>query len=120
MNKHLLDPATPEGKLVTKIGTLKEGIPLKEYTKEQVAEHAEQTDCWLIINKEVFDFTAFFKDMDFYWPTFKKVAGTDASEMFDDDNPMNKHLLDPATPEGKAVTKIGTLKEGTSDDDMKE
>jgi flavocytochrome c len=80
----------------------------KEYTLEEIAKHNKETDCWVIVNGEVLDVTAFLKDH----PGGKKAillfAGRDASEEF---NMLHKpDVIAKYSPE----SVIGTVKGGAA------
>lgn len=77
---------------------------LKEFTAEEVAKHNSEKDCWVIVNGQVLDVTAFLAEH----PGGKKAillfAGKDASEEF---NMLHKpDVVEKYAP----ASIIGTLK----------
>ena len=61
---------------------LKEVVEVVEMTVEDVRKHNKKDDCWLIINRKVYDLTGFLK---FHPPGGQSIlnyGGTDASQVF--------------------------------------
>eukprot|EP01104_Vermistella_antarctica_P007234 TRINITY_DN1798_c2_g1_i1.p1 TRINITY_DN1798_c2_g1~~TRINITY_DN1798_c2_g1_i1.p1 ORF type:complete len:142 (+),score=37.64 TRINITY_DN1798_c2_g1_i1:59-484(+) len=56
----------------------------KQYTLDQVAEHATGDDLWLVIEDKVYDVTAFQDDHPAGAEPLLEVAGTDATDAFED------------------------------------
>ena len=54
----------------------------KVYTKEEVAQHNKEGDCWVIVNGQVLDVTHFLKDHPGGKKSILLFAGKDASEEF--------------------------------------
>jgi len=89
-------PATPAAAPVKTV--------LKEYSAEEVAKHNSEKDCWVIVNGQVLDVTAFLSEH----PGGKKAillfAGKDATEEF---NMLHKpDVVEKYAP----ASIIGTLK----------
>lgn len=58
-------------------------IPEKEFTAEEVAKHASEGDCWVIVKNVVMDLTSFLNDHPGGKESIVKFAGQDATESFD-------------------------------------
>ena len=54
-----------------------------KFYENDVAKHYKETDCWVIINKTVYDVTNFLKDHPGGKKAIMLFAGKDATEEFD-------------------------------------
>ena len=52
------------------------------YTEEEVSLHNVEGDCWIIINKDVYDITEFLDDHPGGRSILLKFGGTDVTEYF--------------------------------------
>lgn len=79
--------------------------PTKQFTRDEVAKHSSEADCWVIIGKEVLDVTKFLADHPGGKKAIMLFAGKDATEEFD--MLHKREVINKYFPEGV----IGTLKE---------
>ncbi|RSH92155.1 hypothetical protein EHS25_008570 [Saitozyma podzolica] len=82
----------------------KEGKAGGEYTKEEVAKHNKEDDCWVIIDGQVLDVTNFLNDHPGGAKAILLYAGRDATEEFNMIHPPN--AISKYAPD----TVIGKLK----------
>lgn len=71
-------------------------IPSTEFTKEEVAKHNTEDDCWVIVKNVVLDLTPFLGDHPGGKESIVKFAGQDATESFDmlhEDNVIPRYAL---------------------------
>ncbi|KAI9346862.1 cytochrome b5-like heme/steroid binding domain-containing protein, partial [Obelidium mucronatum] len=54
------------------------------FTLDEVKKHKTAKDCWMIIHGKVYDVTAFLSEHPGGEEIMVEVAGTDATEAFDD------------------------------------
>ena len=80
---------------------------LKEISAAEVAKHTKQGDYWMIYNGEVYDVSKFADEHPGGEEVLADVAGTDATEAFDDIGHSDE------AHEIMIPLKIGTLQSGT-------
>mmetsp|Transcript_20550 Transcript_20550/g.42638 ORF Transcript_20550/g.42638 Transcript_20550/m.42638 type:complete len:82 (-) Transcript_20550:117-362(-) len=69
-------------------------------TAEEVAKHASEKDCWVIVGEEVYDVTNFMADHPGGKKAIMLFAGKDATEEFDmlhDRKVIKKYGIDQGT-----------------------
>ena len=82
-------------------GTL--GVAPVVYTWKEVATHNNRESCWIVIRENVYDVTKFLKYHPGGFDKLMQVAGTDATELFEQQKHSNN-----AKKERKAY-RIGTV-----------
>ncbi|KIR56857.1 fumarate reductase [Cryptococcus gattii Ru294] len=87
-----------------KKGAGKDTSSKKEYTREEVAKHNTEKDCWVVIGGQVLDVTNFLEDHPGGVKAILLYAGRDATEEFDMIHPPN------AIAKYAPDTVIGTIK----------
>jgi len=80
-----------------------------EYDMAEVAKHNTDASCWIVIDKEVFDVTAYIAKHPAPKVILKKSCGTDVSEHYKTKKGLGEKHSDKANEE-KTKMKIGTLK----------
>lgn len=81
----------------------------KVVTMVDVRKHASVDDCWVVINKRVYDVTAFVADHPGGVTVLMRAAGTDATEDFEMLHPPNT-----LKKWGHKVVFVGELTDDTS------
>jgi len=76
----LNDPEEERAAAATKVQSAPAAV--KVFTKEEVAKHNKEGDCWVIVNGQVLDVTHFLKDHPGGKKSILLFAGKDASEEF--------------------------------------
>jgi len=79
----------------------------KEYTLKDVAKHGAGKSVWIVVDKKVYDVTAYLKEHPGGPAILKSVAGTDASQQFHDAHEPTKPNVKPILKK----LKIGSLVE---------
>ncbi len=74
------------------------------YTAEQVSEHSTQGDCWTIVNKSVYNITAYVPQHPGGISEITKICGKDGTSLFEGNR---EH--DATADTQLARLKIGTL-----------
>merc|ERR1712176_1643089 len=59
-------------------------MAVKTYTRDEVAKHNSEDDCWLIIHGKVYDITKFLDDHPGGPDVVVESSGADATEPFED------------------------------------
>jgi cytochrome b involved in lipid metabolism len=83
--------------------------PSKELSPEEVARHATRTDCWIIVENNVYDITSAMKDHDRYKYKLDSWCGKEATEGWNTKDGKNK----PHSRKAKTMLEglhIGTVK----------
>ena len=57
---------------------------MNTYTIDEVSEHNSKSDCWIVINRDVYDITDFISDHPGGSSILLTVAGTDATDFFNE------------------------------------
>ena len=55
---------------------------MAKYTREEVAKHATEDDCWIIVDNNVYDVTSFLPEHPGSPQAILEFAGKDATEAF--------------------------------------
>lgn len=81
-----------------------------EYTVEEVAKHDSESSCWIIIDKNVYDVTAFLDKHPAPKKILKKNCGKEVSEKYMTKNGQGEKHSAKAN-EQREKMKVGTLKQ---------
>ncbi|KAL9641510.1 hypothetical protein ABK040_013431 [Willaertia magna] len=77
------------------VGTLRQEEHMKFFTPEEVSKHNNDKDCWIIVNKRVYDVTKFLEEHAGGAGAILKYAGKDATKAFyGDQHPMPEAASD--------------------------
>ncbi len=78
----------------------------KEFTREEVSQHASKSDCWIIIGNEVFDITPALKDHLRYKYELEPWCGKESTQAWETKDGKNK------AHSRKALLMLNKLKKG--------
>jgi len=79
-------------------------LPVRIFTKADVAKHNTAADCWIIINSQVLDVTSFLQEHPGGDKAILVFAGKDASAMF---NPIHSPEVIPKFAPKAVIGKVG-------------
>ncbi|KAA0199141.1 hypothetical protein HAZT_HAZT000067 [Hyalella azteca] len=57
-------------------------VPMKEYSREEVKKHCNQQDCWIIIDRQVYDVTQYLAEHPGGVDVILEYGGRDATAAF--------------------------------------
>ncbi len=81
-----------------------------KFSREEVAQHATTSDCWMIVEKEVYDLSAYLPDHEKYTKALPDFCGKDATEAWNTKSEKQK----PHSKKAGIVLKkykVGDLKQ---------